>query len=206
MSMGNHVFLFGFLSIHLARGDHEINSMNKIYGFEGEVKSKLNDTFVELFAEVFCCLPLAHVLNGKVFVVHGGLFSVNGVNLSDIRKIDRFCEPPEEGIHVCNSSTATQLSVSRMLLFLTTSGSTRTQAACKHQCQVYIYMKSQLIIELSKVERLSKSFVLLIEAIKLIDTGSLVLISKSFTKEVIDLNEQVFKGIIIKDLLNLVVN
>jgi diadenosine tetraphosphatase ApaH/serine/threonine PP2A family protein phosphatase len=71
--------------------------MNKIYGFEGEVRSKLSDTFVELFAEVFCCLPLAHVINGKVFVVHGGLFSTDGVKLDEIRAIDRFCEPPEEG-------------------------------------------------------------------------------------------------------------
>ncbi|XP_075079414.1 serine/threonine-protein phosphatase 5-like isoform X1 [Nicotiana tabacum] len=85
-------------AIYLARGNHESKSMNKIYGFEGEVRSKLSETFVELFAEVFCCLPLAHVINGKVFVVHGGLFSVDGVKLSDIRAIDRFCEPPEEGL------------------------------------------------------------------------------------------------------------
>ncbi|KAJ6680311.1 hypothetical protein OIU79_019926 [Salix purpurea] len=84
--------------IYLSRGNHESKSMNKIYGFEGEVRSKLSETFVELFAEVFCCLPLAHVINGKVFVVHGGLFSVDGVKLSDIRAIDRFCEPPEEGL------------------------------------------------------------------------------------------------------------
>ncbi|KAJ0113790.1 hypothetical protein Patl1_02634 [Pistacia atlantica] len=94
------VFSLSFLcrSIYLARGNHESKSMNKIYGFEGEVRSKLNETFVELFAEVFCCLPLAHVLNKKVFVVHGGLFSVDGVKLSDISAIDRFFEPPEEGL------------------------------------------------------------------------------------------------------------
>lgn len=85
-------------AIYLSRGNHESKSMNKIYGFEGEVRSKLSETFVELFAEVFCCLPLAHVLSKKVLVVHGGLFSVDGVKLSDIRAIDRFCEPPEEGL------------------------------------------------------------------------------------------------------------
>ncbi|CAJ2639664.1 serine/threonine-protein phosphatase 5 isoform X2 [Trifolium pratense] len=85
-------------AIYLARGNHESKSMNKIYGFEGEVRSKLNETFVELFAEVFCCLPLAHVINDKVFIVHGGLFSVDGVKLSEIRSINRFCEPPEEGL------------------------------------------------------------------------------------------------------------
>ncbi|KAF2290638.1 hypothetical protein GH714_014821 [Hevea brasiliensis] len=95
-------------AIYLARGNHESKSMNKIYGFEGEVRSKLSETFVELFAEVFCCLPLAHVINDKVFVVHGGLFSVDGVKLSDIRAIDRFSEPPEEAWHYL-------MSVARML-------------------------------------------------------------------------------------------
>jgi serine/threonine-protein phosphatase 5 len=37
-------------------------------------------------------------LNSKVLVVHGGIFSQDGVTLNDIRKIDRFREPPEKGL------------------------------------------------------------------------------------------------------------
>ncbi|KAL9241316.1 hypothetical protein vseg_015441 [Gypsophila vaccaria] len=85
-------------SVFLARGNHETRCMNELYGFEYEVYSKLNQTFFDLFMQVFCCLPLAHVINGKVLVVHGGLFARDFVKLSDIREIDRFCEPPQEGL------------------------------------------------------------------------------------------------------------
>ena len=54
-----------------------------------QVKAKYNATMAELFREAFCWLPLAHCLNGKVLVVHGGLFSRDGVKLDEIRTIDR---------------------------------------------------------------------------------------------------------------------
>jgi serine/threonine-protein phosphatase 5 len=60
--------------MHLARGNHESKNMNKIYGFEGEVKAKYSSVMAEVFRETFCWLPLAHVLNCRVLVVHGGLF------------------------------------------------------------------------------------------------------------------------------------
>lgn len=63
------------------------------------MKTKYNEQMAELFTEVFCALPLANVINEKVFVVHGGLFSSDGVKLSDIRAINRFREPPDEGTH-----------------------------------------------------------------------------------------------------------
>ena len=85
-------------SLHLARGNHESKSMNKIYGFDGEVRAKYTPLLADLFREAFCALPLAHVLGRRVFCVHGGLFSRDGVTLDDLRAVDRFREPPEEGL------------------------------------------------------------------------------------------------------------
>lgn len=83
--------------MHLTRGNHESKSMNVIYGFYGEVKAKLGATAVELFRELFCELPLAIVLANKVMVVHGGIPTCAGGDLTSLRKLDRTREPPDEG-------------------------------------------------------------------------------------------------------------
>ena len=89
-------------SVHLARGNHETTNMNKIYGFEGEVKHKYDMKVMGLFTEIFNCLPLASCITGaeagKVFVTHGGLFKRDGVTLDEIRKVDRKHQPPDEGL------------------------------------------------------------------------------------------------------------
>lgn len=84
--------------MHLTRGNHEAKSLNKLYGFEGEVTHKYDPKTMDLFSDVFNCLPLCYVLNSKVMIVHGGLSSKDGVKLDDIRKINRFSEPPEDGL------------------------------------------------------------------------------------------------------------
>ncbi|GMF17843.1 unnamed protein product [Phytophthora fragariaefolia] len=84
--------------VHLLRGNHESKNMNKIYGFEGEVKHKYDETVMQLFTEVFNWLPLAAVIEDRVLVVHGGLFNEENVTLPDIEKIDRNREPPESGL------------------------------------------------------------------------------------------------------------
>ena len=84
--------------LHMTRGNHEARTVNMIYGFKGEVESKYGADVYEAFCRLFCALPLAYTLNGKVMVCHGGLFSEDGVKLEDIRKVDRFREPPEKGL------------------------------------------------------------------------------------------------------------
>ena len=71
--------------------------MNKLYGFEGEVKHKYCDKTMAQFSHSFNMLPLCHVLNKKVQVLHGGLFSKDGIKLEDIAKINRKIEIPDHG-------------------------------------------------------------------------------------------------------------
>jgi serine/threonine-protein phosphatase 5 len=83
------------------RGNHETDNMNKVYGFEGECKHKYSSENVfKLFSESFSLLPLATLIGKKLLVLHGGLFSKDGVTLDDIRNIDRFKQkqPGQEGL------------------------------------------------------------------------------------------------------------
>lgn len=83
------------------RGNHETDNMNKIYGFEGECKHKYStDNVYKLFAESFSLLPLATLIGRSYLVLHGGLFSKDGVTLEDIKNIDRFShkQPPNNSL------------------------------------------------------------------------------------------------------------
>lgn len=86
--------------LYMIRGNHETKGMNKIYGFEGEVKHKYDVTSMQLFSEVFQWLPLAAVIENTVFVVHGGLSTINNgcVTLKEIEELRRDREPPESGL------------------------------------------------------------------------------------------------------------
>eukprot|EP00128_Syssomonas_multiformis_P001558 Colp12_sorted_trinity150504_noHs@23841 len=95
--------LFGFKLLypnhfHLVRGNHESVNMNKMYGFDGEVKSKYADKMAEVFHEVYRQLPLGMLVQNKVLILHGGLFSRDDVTVDELRKIDRNREPPESGL------------------------------------------------------------------------------------------------------------
>lgn len=82
----------------MARGNHETDNMNKVYGFEGEVKAKYTAMAFDLFSEIFDALPLGNLIENRVLVVHGGLFSRDDVKMEELRKIDRFKQPPDSGL------------------------------------------------------------------------------------------------------------
>lgn len=82
----------------MSRGNHESKNLNKLYGFEGEVKKKYDVKMYDHFSKLFCYLPIGHCINNKILVVHGGLFAKDGVKLEDIAKIHRVREPADEGI------------------------------------------------------------------------------------------------------------
>eukprot|EP00931_Biecheleriopsis_adriatica_P120002 TRINITY_DN95153_c0_g1_i1.p1 TRINITY_DN95153_c0_g1~~TRINITY_DN95153_c0_g1_i1.p1 ORF type:complete len:353 (+),score=67.91 TRINITY_DN95153_c0_g1_i1:33-1091(+) len=76
--------------VYLNRGNHEFASMGRHYGFEEEVLRKYSQKVFDAFQETFRSLPLATLVNGSVFITHGGLFRSEGVSLRDIAAIDRF--------------------------------------------------------------------------------------------------------------------
>mmetsp|Transcript_8838 Transcript_8838/g.19415 ORF Transcript_8838/g.19415 Transcript_8838/m.19415 type:complete len:479 (+) Transcript_8838:61-1497(+) len=83
--------------VHLARGNHEAHEMNVPYGFTGEVLTKYGKEAYTAFQRVFNYLPLAHVVNAEVLVVHGGLPRSSDVGLAEIEAVDRLEESNAKG-------------------------------------------------------------------------------------------------------------
>ena len=80
----------------LLRGNHESENINKIYGFYDECKKRYSIKLWKKFADTFNQLPVAAVIDDKIFCMHGGI-SPELKDLDQIRNIVRPTEIPEEG-------------------------------------------------------------------------------------------------------------
>lgn len=77
--------------VFLNRGNHEFDDLNKIMGFAAEIKEKyrlMHDIVYLFFSKVFSMLPVATVVNRKVFIAHGGL-PAEPMLICDIQAIRR---------------------------------------------------------------------------------------------------------------------
>jgi len=81
--------------VHLIRGNHENKQIHKFHGFKKETEAKYDADVYKIFSRMFTSLPLAGLINHKVFVVHGGL-APEDFTLAEVNKIDRFVDSPEK--------------------------------------------------------------------------------------------------------------
>ena len=88
------------LNFFILRGNHESDSINRIYGFYEECKRRHSIRLWKLFSDCFNYLPIAALVENKILCMHGGL-SPELTNLSQIREIKRPLAIPDTGI-VCD--------------------------------------------------------------------------------------------------------
>jgi serine/threonine-protein phosphatase 5 len=72
-------------TIFFNRGNHEQRHMNEKYNFENNVRARYDPVIFELVQKTFKYLPLASVIQSKVYVTHGGLFPFEDVTLDEIK-------------------------------------------------------------------------------------------------------------------------
>ena len=99
----------------LLRGNHECASINRIYGFYDECKleklfvsqvegcnfiilgkRRYNIKLWKTFTDCFNCLPIAAIVDEKIFCCHGGL-SPDLQSMEQIRRIMRPTDVPDTG-------------------------------------------------------------------------------------------------------------
>ncbi|XYA02763.1 Serine/threonine-protein phosphatase [Meyerozyma guilliermondii] len=81
----------------LLRGNHESANVTRVYGFYDECKRRCSIKIWKLFIDTFNTLPIAAIVAGKIFCVHGGLSPVLN-SMDEIRTIARPTDVPDYGL------------------------------------------------------------------------------------------------------------
>lgn len=83
--------------IFLLRGNHESEVVNRVYGFYNECKWRFSAKLWRAFCDCFSWLPVAALIQNRIFCVHGGL-SPSLSFPDDVFEIERPCDVPDSGL------------------------------------------------------------------------------------------------------------
>ena len=81
----------------MLRGNHESANVTKMYGFYDECKRRKSTKVWKSFIDVFNCLPIAAMIQDKIFCIHGGI-SPDLTSMKQISNVLRPTDIPEEGL------------------------------------------------------------------------------------------------------------
>ena len=81
----------------LLRGNHESDSINRIYGFYQECVRRFNVKLWKVFSDCFNFLPVAALIEDRILCMHGGL-SPDLEAVEDIGNIQRPTDVPDSGV------------------------------------------------------------------------------------------------------------
>ncbi len=81
----------------MLRGNHECASITRIYGFYDECKRRFSVKLWKTFCDVFNCLPIAAIIDDRIYACHGGL-SPDLKDFDQIRRLMRPSDVPDTGV------------------------------------------------------------------------------------------------------------
>ncbi len=81
----------------LLRGNHECAAINRICGFYDECKRRYNIRMWKTFTDCFNCMPIAAIIDEKIFCCHSGI-SPDLQSMEQIRRIMRPTDVPDQGL------------------------------------------------------------------------------------------------------------
>ena len=87
----------------MLRGNHECSAINRLYGFYDDcaryypkpIQGRM--TVWDMFNDVFNCLPIAAIIDDKIFCIHGGI-SPGLTSLDEIEELKRPLIVPDDGM------------------------------------------------------------------------------------------------------------